>query len=283
MYRWPLLLLGACAAPQAPLAEAEAPPPGQTMTLDGTSALFSGEPLLVQVTSAAMQVGDRVDLIVGEREGAGPCPMRQITGGSPCLDIAGSVSHRASATAEVDALAPTGVAAHFDLPFAWLTETAYLQAFRVSGGASETSNVWSVSVSQPYPELAPRLADVESELAALQLTVSELSDAVGGLASVSGMAMAYVGVNDGTPDLIEQTAPFISSLIDYGGGVTGVNFEPGWTTLTPYCLCTSQHFPSVQHMACNLHLPAAGGVQVATAGVDGVGRDRDFWLFCMPR
>lgn len=277
------LLLTACGGASSPLAAEVVPPPGQTMTLTGPAAIVAGEEVTVEVTSAAMQPGDRVDLIVGDRQGAGPCPMRQITGGSPCLDVAGSVAHRASTLAEVDALAPTGVAARFVLPLAALTETVWLQAFRAAGATSETSNPWEVAVAQPWPELEPRVTDAEAEIAALQTSVADLATVVDGLASVSGMAMVYVEANDGTPSVVSQTSPFVQSLVDYGGGVVGVNFAAGWSGQTPYCVCTSQHFPSVQHMACNIHLPAGGGFQVATAGVDGVGRDRDFWMLCMPR
>ncbi|HMV69741.1 MAG TPA: hypothetical protein PKA64_23060, partial [Myxococcota bacterium] len=272
------------------LPAAHAPPPGQTMTLSGAAAIVSGEALAVDVTSPSMQVGDRVDLIAAERTGAGPCPMRQVTGGSPCLDITGGVSHRASAFAEVDALAPTGVAAHFSLPFGWVTETAWLQAFRASGGASETSNVWEVAVAQPYPELEPRVTDVEDQVATMQATiddlaatVDDLNTAVAGLTSVSGMAMAYIQANNGTPSIRSQTSTFLASVSDGGVGAVTLNFAPGWTSQTPYCVCTSQHNPSIQHMTCNIHLPGAGGFVVATAGVDGTAFDRDFWIVCMPR
>lgn len=128
--------------------------------------------------------------------------------------------------------------------------------------------------------LDAQLDALEAELDAVNAELADHAAVIDGLVtSNGGMYSAYIQKNNGTASMITETGDWIATLTTIGTG-TRVVFNAGLFASTPHCVCTSTHFGGVSHMSCDINAPSATQMDVYTAGMDGVARNRDFWLFC---
>lgn len=192
----PLLLLLGC-DPGAPPSEADLgafelppPPPGSgVMTLTGPTAVVSGDTVTFEVTAPDLQPGEQVELGSGTAEGPGMCPHRAQTGGSPCLDVTGRMRKLGVAQAVDDG---GTVKAVFTLALTRIDPTLHLQAFFLNGASSATSNVLSVEIGQPWPELDPRVEElqilVDEQAATIAAQAALIADLSAAVTAVDGRA-----------------------------------------------------------------------------------------------
>lgn len=153
-YTLPFLLLSACGTTADPTdlgtpwqgdsalpADQLAPP---TMDLSGVLAAAEGSTITWRVSGGGLADSDLVILGLGLGQGAGFCPASAF--GNVCLDIVRNVRVLQRSRAMT---LPTGeVVADFTIQLpSGVSGDAYVQAFRATGPASETSNVRPLHIS----------------------------------------------------------------------------------------------------------------------------------------
>lgn len=154
-----LVVLAACTAPsddwdlgERPV-DYQAPPGAGGIVLSGPTTVVEGIQYQWSVTDVDLMVGETVALGWATTLGPGRCPFRGQSGGRLCLDITtpgGSARPLGITTAIADPLNPGQAIATFDItvPTSPLSEV-YLQAYRLAGSDSATSNPLQVTVNDP--------------------------------------------------------------------------------------------------------------------------------------
>lgn len=122
------------------------PPPPQTMTLTGSSTVYTGGPHGFAVSGPDLEVGDNILLFVGRGVGSGRCYPSGI-----CIELEDVIGAFRSEVAFYPSDVPffdDATEARFsgDVPRNVADGTFYLQAFRVDGAATEASDIRTVTV-----------------------------------------------------------------------------------------------------------------------------------------
>lgn len=118
----------------------------------GPSSVVASTPRTWVVRSSDLAVGDQVVLGWGGVEGPGPCPFIQRVGGHLCMDITSPARPLAGAIAAAHPTLPGVVQATFDVTVpATNLSSIVLQAMKVSGPSSATSNTLTVNLTTTPP------------------------------------------------------------------------------------------------------------------------------------
>lgn len=146
------VLLSGCTEPAwdaaARPSDYQAPPGAQQLDLFGPSTVARGETYTWYVRGEDLLPGTRVTIAWGGENVAGPCPYRQLVGGSLCMDLNNPTRPIDTVTAVSD---PTGGGvAIFTLTAPFLPRSQlFLQAISQDGPESATSIVQEVSLTSP--------------------------------------------------------------------------------------------------------------------------------------
>ena len=146
-----LMLLTACTPPDLDWDMADRPadyqsPPGEQMLeLAGPTTVLEGDLVTWTVYAPDLKVGDRVEMAWASSEGPGRCPYRQRVGGHLCLDITPAWPIAGTNAVEHPFLEGHAIAElSFVVPASPLPGV-FLQALKVDGANSSTSNPWYVN------------------------------------------------------------------------------------------------------------------------------------------
>lgn len=125
------------------------PPPGsQGIVMFGPLTASPGDLIDLGVSAPDVEDGDRVGFAWGTQLGPGRCPMRQHTGGGLCLDITRPNGGGAPLLG-IDFATPSLATIQVEVPdTVW--DTIYVQAMKVDGANSATSNVLELAI-EPGP------------------------------------------------------------------------------------------------------------------------------------
>ena len=205
MRRWSVALVGLAACggvERAELPDARAAAPGAGgATLDAPSSVVSGETVTLRVTASDLAPGDPVTFAWASAMGTGPCPQRQVTGGSPCLEITGGPVVLGRVTAADDPGAPGTAYAELTTPLVSSDGVRFVQAFVSRGALSSTTNVAEVAIEQPYPVLSADITELLDRVQALEdqdvVTGDDLASLQSAIASIGaggdGSSQALAG------------------------------------------------------------------------------------------